>query len=106
MDHLPGEIDHLPGEIDHIPGEIDHIPGEIDHIPGEIDHIPGKIDHIPGKIDHIPCECPVTLFTFGRFIRLGNPSYRRFLNHIIVTLTKWTYCSCCNQTILDLSIAT
>ena len=46
------------------------------------------------EIDHIPDDYLVTLFIFGRFIRWGNPSYRRFLknkNSIIAIFTKSTW---------------
>ena len=46
------------------------------------------------EIDHIPGDYLVTLFTFGRFVRWGNPSYRRFLkneNSIIAIFTKSTW---------------
>ena len=46
------------------------------------------------EIDYIPGDYLVTLFTFGRFIRWGNPSHRRFLkneNSIIAIFTKSTW---------------
>ena len=45
------------------------------------------------ETDHIPGDYLVTLFSFGRFIRQENPSYR-FLksgNNIIAIFTKSTY---------------
>ena len=53
------------------------------------------------EIDHMPVDYLVTLFSFARFIRWGNPSYRRFLkrgNYVIAISTKVTrYCHCVNQ---------
>ena len=62
------------------------------------------------EIDHIPGDYLVTLFTFGRFIRWGNPSCRRFLkneNSIIAIFKKsaWYY-PCFNQIIPCSSIGT
>ena len=54
------------------------------------------------ETDHIPGDYLVTLFSFGRFIRQENPSYR-FLksgNNITVIFTKSTrYCACLIQII-------
>ena len=62
------------------------------------------------EIDHIPGDYLVTLFTLGRFIAWGNPSYWRLLkneNSIIAIFTKsiW-YCPCFNQIIPSSSIGT
>ena len=56
------------------------------------------------KTDHIPSDYLVTIFSFGRLIRQGNPSYRIFKsrNNIIAIFAKSTpYCPCLKQIILD-----
>ena len=58
------------------------------------------------ETDHLPGDYLVTLFSFGRFIRQGNPSYWVFKcgNNIIAIFAKSTrYCPCLNQIILDWS---
>ena len=54
------------------------------------------------ETDHIPGDYLVTLFSFGRFIRQENPSYR-FLksgNNVTVIFTKSTrYCASLNEEI-------
>ena len=58
------------------------------------------------KTDHKSGDYLVTLFSFGRFIRQGNPSYWVFKcgNNIIAIFAKSTrYCPCLNQIILDWS---
>ena len=68
------------------------------------------IDFKIREIDHIPGDYLVTLFTLGRFIGWGNPSYWRLLkneNSIIAIFTKSTwYCPCFNQIIPSSSIGT
>ena len=62
------------------------------------------------EIDHIPGDYLVTLFTFGQFIRWGNPNYWRFLkneNSIIAIFTKSTWYCCivpCFNQIIPCSI--
>ena len=52
------------------------------------------------ETDHIPGDYLVTLFSFGRFIRQENPSYRLLKsgNNVTVIFTKSTrYWACLNE---------